>query len=151
MRTIQERFEAKFVKSDGCWEWTACKNRDGYGRFGFGGGNAHAHRVAYQLYVGVIPDGLFVLHRCDNCGCVRPDHLFLGTNDDNMQDCKNKGRRVGTQTGEKNGNAKLTEEQVKTIRARSENGARNPELAIVFGVSCQAISHIICHRSWAKI
>ena len=92
IRVVLERFEEKLVKGrrEDCWEWMACKNSGGYGYFGFEGKVQLAHRVAYQLYVGEIPDGLCVCHKCDNPGCVRPDHLFLGTRADNTHDCENK-------------------------------------------------------------
>ena len=113
--TILERFESKFAKSDGCWRWIAYKNNDGYGKFMIDGRSQSAHRVAYQLYVGGIPPGMCVCHRCDNPCCVNPAHLFLGTISDNMRDCDNKGRRIGKGggvSGEKHWNAKLTEAQI---------------------------------------
>lgn len=148
MKTVQERFEARFVKGDDCWEWAAHKDRKGYGTFEFAGRTQKAHRVAHQLYVGKIPDGLCVCHHCDNPGCVRPDHLFLGTIADNNRDCENKGRGVGKGRGahlfgEKNGRAKLSEAQVIEIRARHGDGVRNVVLAKKFGVARPTISQIV--------
>ena len=148
MKTPQERFEEKFTKADGCWEWTACRDKWGYGRLQFSEKMQGAHRVAYQLYVGEIPDGLCVLHHCDNPSCVRPDHLFLGTNDDNVRDRDGKGRGA---IGEKNGSAKLTEEQVKTIRSKRKEGAHTIDLAKQFGVAQRTISKIVLYQKWAKI
>lgn len=150
MSTSQELFEKKFVKTDGCWNWTANKYRSGYGQFGYGGLTQQAHRVAYQLYIGPIPDGLCVLHRCDNPGCVRPDHLFLGTQADNVHDCIGKGRKVSS-FGEKNGNAKLTAEQVAVIREKRANGALLANLAEEFNISESAVSLIANRRNWASI
>lgn len=76
----------------GCWEWLGNKDRTGYGRFGRGG--RAAHRFAYRLWNGPIPDGLSVLHRCDNPGCVKPGHLWLGTQSDNLRDMASKGRHA---------------------------------------------------------
>ncbi|MGW2169160.1 HNH endonuclease signature motif containing protein [Streptomyces sp. NPDC001705] len=82
---------------DGCWEWGASRHRNGYGQFHLPGKrHALAHRASWLLLFGPIPDGLHVLHRCDNRPCVRPDHLFLGTRVDNMQDMAAKGRRGRT-------------------------------------------------------
>ena len=85
----------KIVETDECWEWIAFKNKDGYGLFGYNGKNQKAHRVSWQLHNGPIPDGLCVLHKCDNPSCVNPNHLFLGTNADNIKDRVNKNRTVG--------------------------------------------------------
>ena len=149
MRTLQERFEEKFVKgeADSCWNWMSTKIWNGYGRLSFDGRPQLAHRVAWMFYVGDIPNGLCVLHRCDNRGCVNPSHLFLGTYADNVHDCMNKGRRVDN-AGEKHGHAKLTEEQVKTIRARRSDGALGVDLAREFGVTKQTISKITNHHAW---
>ena len=151
-KTIQERFESEFTKSDGCWEWEASKRGAGYGQFGISGRQQYAHRVAYQLYVGEIPEGLCVLHQCDNRKCVNPDHLFLGTQADNMRDCKNKGRHTRPDnSGEKNNHSKMTETQIIEIRAKYSEGATQSELAKEFGVSQANISDIVCRRTWTKI
>ena len=149
-KSIQDRFEERFIKSDGCWEWIAYKDGGGYGIIKIDGKKQKAHRVAYRLYVGEIPDGMCVCHRCDNPGCVNPGHLFLGTMADNMRDCENKGRRVHP-SGEKNGRAKLTEAQVVEIRVRYSEGDTQSELAKEFGVTQTAISHIVYGRNWPKL
>ena len=150
--TIQERFESKFTKSDDCWEWGAYKDRDGYGTIWIAGRQQKAHRASYQLYIGEIPPRLCVCHRCDNPGCVNPDHLFLGTHADNAHDHVNKGRGFRpVMSGEKNVSAKLTEAQVIEIRARHSYGAKNVDLAKEFGVAQQTISMIVCCHNWTKI
>lgn len=148
--TIQERFEEKYEKSDGCWNWTAHKNSDGYGTFRISDRHQYAHRIAYQLYVGEIPAGLCVCHRCDNPSCVRPEHLFLGTFADNAHDCMSKGRWKD-QSGEKHWRTKLTTEQVRTIRTKHSEGARGVDLAREFGLVRSAVSKIVNQHTWVKV
>jgi hypothetical protein len=85
-------FWAKVRRTDGCWEWTGARLHSGYGKLGRKGRTYVAHRFAWELVNGAIPDGLFACHRCDNRLCVRPDHLFLGTQKDNIADMLSKGR-----------------------------------------------------------
>lgn len=100
---------------DGCWIWTGARHRKGYGRFAVANRRkVYAHRYSWELAHGPIPDGLFVLHRCDNPPCVNPGHLFLGTNQDNMRDAAAKGRLVSR--------AKLTEAIVTSMRRRHAAG-----------------------------
>lgn len=95
--TLAERFWEKVEKTDGCWLWTASLTNKGYGEFRLNEPSPIlAHRVAYELAHGPIPPGLFVCHHCDNPPCVRPDHLFLGTQKDNAQDMVRKGRHANT-------------------------------------------------------
>lgn len=102
-KSIKERFEALVIVQDGCWDWKASKFRSGYARFAMPPPTRHsvvAHRVSYELYKGPIPDGLLVCHTCDNPACTNPDHLFLGTHSDNVQDMLRKGRN-NPQRGDK--------------------------------------------------
>ena len=94
---IEQRFMSKILPepNSGCWLWMAAVNFHGYGRFNMGkkrGGIMKSHRVAWEIYRGRIPEGLHVLHKCDIPACVNPDHLFLGTHTDNMQDMTLKGK-----------------------------------------------------------
>lgn len=93
-KAAADRFAEKFrINAEtGCWEWIAERNRKGYGMFWHKDSMTGAHRASYELHVGEIPDALHVLHRCDNPPCVNPEHLFLGTNQDNVDDRQRKGR-----------------------------------------------------------
>lgn len=101
---------------DSCWEYCGHLIKGGYGHISEHGEMKLVHRVSYEKLKGPIPDGMFVLHRCDNRACWNPDHLFLGTHQDNMNDMKSKGRSRNSQ-GINNNSAKLTEDEVKAIRA----------------------------------
>ncbi len=151
-------FSAKFSKGDGCWEWTASRNRNGYGNFRsrtFFPGELLAHRISWLIHKGDIPAGLQVLHNCDNPCCVRPDHLFLGTMVDNMKDMAAKGRHA-TKRGTEHlprGAAhhyaqrgpKITRQQACDIRA---SRASNKALSDFLEVDRSLISKIRTGRIW---
>jgi hypothetical protein len=135
-----------------CWLFPVSPSKR-YGYFMIAGKrNYSAHRVAWILDGHTIPDGLCVLHRCDNTRCVRPDHLFLGTSADNNLDRDEKGRG---QRGEGHRNAKLTEAQVREIRDRYVGGSRwvsnSGALQKEFGVGRSAIRHIVHRRAWKHV
>lgn len=92
MKTLEQRFWEKVDKTEECWNWTAATRNSGYGCIKVNGKVQDSHRLSWSLVNGDIQNGLFVLHRCDNRLCVRPDHLFLGTQKDNMRDATSKGR-----------------------------------------------------------
>ncbi len=157
MLSVEERFWPKVRKTESCWEWIGARVPFGYGLVGRGGrrGNRLAHRVSWELTNGTIPEGLCVLHHCDNPGCVRPSHLWLGTRTDNNRDMYQKGRDVNTQhpgmcpLGEAHGNAKLTLMQVLEIRSRYEAGEHGlSALAAEFGVHKVTIWRIANRREW---
>lgn len=141
--TAQERFEQKYVPEPncGCWLWTAGVTDDGYGKFKVKGKMIPAHRFSYEQTNGPIPDGLWVLHKCDTPPCVNPAHLWLGTAMDNTLDSMKKDRHG---RGERNGRAKLTEIQVAEIRARK--GESVHVLSAEYGVSEPTIYFI--WRGW---
>lgn len=132
----------------GCWMWLGSDQGKGYGNVGHEGRTQRAHRVSYKLFVGPIPDGLHVLHKCDVRLCVNPDHLFLGTNADNVRDMVEKGRN---NFGERNGNAKLTEDKVRDIRAGYELGDTVASLSLSYQVSCTAIYDIVRGDTWRHV
>ena len=153
-KALQERFDEKWAENPetGCWEWTATTDGGGYGMVWSCGKTRKAHRVSYELHVGPIPEGegphgTCVCHRCDNRKCVRPEHLFLGTNADNMRDMVEKGRGL---VGVLNGRAKLSPGEVELIRAALDRlpYGGGAFLARWFGVVPSAIRHIRNGRNW---
>lgn len=171
-RTIS-RFWEKVEKRgpDDCWLWQTHISEGGYGQFYYEKTNTNAHRIAWILTYGAIPDDLFVLHNCDSRypiddftsrRCVNPSHLRLGTHDDNMDDRNKKGRvpfglRNGAYTkperrpkGEKHGSAKLTEAQVREI-FKLRFTMRYQDIAEKYGVSKSAVNHIVRGDSWKEV
>lgn len=140
-------FEGRFRITPGCWIWNCGRDHCNYGRFyGAGKGKSQvASRFSYELYVGEIPDGMQILHRCDSPPCVNPDHLFLGTVFDNVVDKMNKGRHLrGTMFSW----AKLDEKKVQQIRVdpRSQR-----VIAKDFGISRSAVSEIKTRKKWKHV
>lgn len=150
-----ERFWSKVNKTDGCWLWTAaiCKS-NGYGKFGFNGKTPDAHRFAWQLVHGEIPDGLHVLHTCDVKLCVNPDHLYLGTHRDNMRDARLRhrypsgDRHYARKNPEHCWRSKLTWEIVAKIREERASGASAYVLAERYNVTPSNIWAIVRGRIW---
>lgn len=152
-----ERFWSKVAKAEGCWRWTAA-TEDGYGRFALSRRNERAHRVAWILAHGD-PGELHVLHKCDNRLCVNPEHLFLGTNADNVADREAKGRNKPPPRcaheqlarGERHGRAKLTTANVREMRARAAAGERVARLAREFQVSHHTACDAIHGVTWRGV
>jgi hypothetical protein len=148
------RFEAKYVvdPNSGCWLWTASLNVRGYGQMYAGGRLVLAHRLAFAHFNGSIADGHLVCHRCDVRCCVNPAHLWLGTPAANMADMDAKGRRVpGAVRGEDNPVAKLTEGQVREIRALHADGVALRAIARRYPVSRVAIRNVVAGRTWGHV
>lgn len=153
------KFWNKVLLSDGCWEWQAYRNSTNYGVRDA----VFAHRIAWMLINGPIPDGLWVLHRCDNPPCVRPDHLFLGTAQQNTDDMVSKGRAA---TGDRSGPrkhpenyrrgstipwAQLTESDIPEIRRRLRAGETSVAIAADYPVGFQAIKRIKYGYAWKHV
>jgi hypothetical protein len=144
------RFWAKVRVGDGCWEWQASRNPGGYGQFTWAGvygsvAPQGAHRCSWELTYGAIPEGLHVLHCCDNRRCVNPSHLFLGGNAENAADAASKGRFHVPRPSRH----KLTPEQIVEIRRRILSGPRGTatKIAIEFGVTKGHISQLMSGRA----
>ena len=155
------RFWAKVDRSGGreaCWPWIAGRNKGGkgYGVCGYDSptGDRMAHRVAWFLANGPIPDGMSVLHRCDNPPCCNPAHLFLGTYLDNARDRQAKGRGADNHRempGEAHPRAKLTDDDVRAIRAEYAAGTPALDLARRFGVNRPTIYNVAHRRRWKHV
>ena len=151
--TAEDRFKAYVQKGSGpkaCWEWTGGKINTGYGMFHAAPKQSTlAHRYAYEQHRGPIPDGLFILHHCDNRACVNPRHLFCGSQQANVDDMINKGRdhKRGL-AGTENHQAKITEATVRKIRASSMTAKI---LAKRHGVSVSLIYAVKQRRIWKHI
>ena len=129
---------------DACWVWKGAKQPSGYGQVNSGPPLSQplfAHRVSYEIHHGPIPDGLLVLHRCDNRPCVNPAHLFVGTNADNQADKVAKRRQISI----------LTVDDVVRIRDLRRSGHKLQVLAERFGVKKAAISHVVTRRNWGHV
>lgn len=142
------RFWNKVRFTEGCWIWVSKRRPDGYGLFCFGRDQQRAHVVSWVDSFGPIPEGLCVLHQCDNPPCVRPDHLFLGTRGDNAADCVAKGR---CPVGEQRWNARLNAELVIQIRQLVDSGSRQCEVAARFGITKQMVYEVVHRRNWRHI
>jgi len=160
-KSLAERFWPKVPRGDGCWNWTGSMKPNGYGTIGYDtkGTSRYAHRVAWELTHGPIPAGMNVCHRCDNRRCVRPEHLFLGTQSENIKDAFAKGRGFSAfrdpavlQRAVEKGNETrrkltglsllLTGEQIESVRHWLSLGFSQDHTAARFGVSQAMISRI---------
>jgi hypothetical protein len=140
--TLAERFWAKVEKTDGCWFWRGNRSPQGYGQISENDRLVAAHRVSWRFHFGAIPDGLRVLHSCDVRGCVRPSHLFLGTQADNLVDMVRKGRCY---------NARLSPSNVAEIRRMTLAGVPSPEIAAVFSIHPAHARKVGRRKAWAHV
>jgi hypothetical protein len=142
-------------EQSGCWNWQST-TRNGYGRLIVGSRtdktrkSVSAHRYSFEIFVGPIAEGLEVCHRCDNPSCVNPQHLFLGTRQDNIDDRESKGRNK-IQRGENNGNAKLTDVDVVAAKRLRTKGMTYKCIAERFGVTKMTAMRAIKGQQWAHL
>jgi len=158
---IVRRFWARVEKGDGCWMWVGSRQRrsDGTPSYGLAplgrrGVRALAHRVSWEITHGAIPDGMVVCHRCDNPGCVRPDHLFLGTQAENLADMREKGRAHFNTfpVGQRHPNSRLTADDVREMRRLyEEEGVAATALGPRFGVHPTTSHNIIRRKTWRHV
>lgn len=160
--TDLEDFLSRIEKTKSCWEWRGSRVKAGYGIFWKDRKHLRAHRVSYQLFKGEIQNGLCVCHTCDNRSCVNPDHLFLGTHEENMKDAKMKGRfksrpaRVSINTanyhrGSSHHAALINESDVISLRRLRREGWALKSLAKRFGVSWPQAQRIACGTDWKHV
>lgn len=146
------KFWGKITKSNFCWVWRGLVTKDGYGRISIYGKTVLTHRLSWVLHFGEIPKELGVLHKCDNPSCVNPDHLFLGTFQENMRDKINKKRHTFGSIVEQ---SDLTERDILEIRRRYEsrssgsNGSKS--LSKEFNISQVSINDIVTRKTWKHI
>jgi hypothetical protein len=153
MEERARRLWARVAKvPDGCWVWQGARTPKGYGNFGGGDKTGrwclYVHRLSWEVHTGKIPDGLCVLHRCDNPPCVNPEHLFLGTKEENNHDCWVKGRYS---RGEGRWKAVLKEKEIPAIRALLALGFSKPRIARIFAVTSGCIHAISIGKTWKHV
>jgi hypothetical protein len=138
--TLRERFEEYYKESskDECWEWLSNLDKNGYGEIRVNNKTKKAHRISYELYKGEIPINMFICHKCDNPSCVNPNHLFLGTHQDNVNDKVNKKRQ----------HSKLNENDIMSILNSNE---KSIILSKIYDVSQKHINRIKRREQWKHI
>lgn len=141
-------FESKVVRKEGCWDWKGSLDKNGYPQLYFGNTKAKGHRVSYEIYNGIIPDGLCVCHSCDNPKCTNPEHLWLGTKQENTEDEVKKGRQS---KGEDRYNSKLNNEKVKKIREMISLGVTVSHLSRIYNVSFMCVQNIKNGKTWKHV
>jgi predicted XRE-type DNA-binding protein len=147
--SLKERFAQYVRRGEGCWDWLGYIDSGGYGRINVGGTPKLASRVSYLLHYGDVPKGKVVCHKCDNPKCVNPEHLFIGSQADNVRDMHDKGRaRKRALFGEAHSRSKLTEDMVRGIR---NCALSNTEAAELFGISRSTVYDIRKRRSWKHV
>jgi hypothetical protein len=151
------RLLGTIIKKNGCWEWQDKLHPNGYAYATMYETNKkeHVHRISYRVFKGEIPEGLYVCHHCDNKKCLAPDHLFLGSAKDNMQDALKKGRlehiKLMHAKGEKNGSSKLKEYEVQEIKKLILEGVKIAIISRKFNVSWSVIDSIKRNKTWRHV
>lgn len=155
MRTRSEHladFWTSVTKTENCWVWNRAIAKSGYGVFRWFGRARTVHRISYELAYGKIPEGMSILHRCDNRPCMNPEHLFSGTLIDNNADMMKKGRYARGKALRVGKRMKLTEEKVVQIRSDYASGKFVlRELADNHNVAISTIAHVVSNRTWRDL
>ena len=148
-RSFEARLEQYVNKTESCWLWTRATNGKGYGICSDG----LVHRAAYKLFNGPIPDGKYVLHQCDVRNCCNPEHLYAGTQKDNVRDAIDRGRHhvKGQPPGERHSLSKLTEAQALAIKRLAKRGTKSKELSMLYKISLAQIRRIISGERWKHL
>lgn len=143
MNDIQQRIFGKATPepNSGCWIWAGTCNWKGYGTISIGGVQRKAHRASYEAFVGAIPDGMLVCHKCDNPPCVNPDHLFVGTAKDNAQDRDAKGRRGHT------GSQRTAPDVERRVMDARASGLGYKKISKLFGVTIATARRIVIRNA----
>ena len=152
MKTLKERILKLSTPepNTGCWLWIGSSDPDGYGSIYLNRKERHrAHRISYKAFNGDFDSNLLVCHQCDVPSCVNPDHLFLGTHQDNVKDMDKKGRRALKQ-GELNPSHKLSNDQVNAIRSLLSSGVNQYDIAKLYSLSQSAVSNIKRGKAWSS-
>lgn len=147
---LKESFENNVIKGPGCWDFNGKTRTDGYAALEYKGRRMLVHRASWLIHYGVIPDGIFVLHKCDNRKCSNPDHLFLGTQKDNIFDMVSKGRNRYV-SGEKIVQSKLKTEQVIKIKKLLAQNISNKKIAESFNINHCTVSDIKNNKTWKQV
>ena len=153
VKNLSINYLLQFIEIDDktkCWNWKSTKDKNKYGTKKYKGKYYKTHRLFYEICNGKIPKDMCVCHRCDNPSCCNPDHLFLGTQLENIQDMINKNRQRSA-IGEINKSSKLTEIEVIEIRNLYAQGISSRQLGKKFNINKSTILHIIHRRSWKHI
>ncbi len=147
---LRQKINRLVNRAGDCWEYTG-KTDHGYARFWFLGKLDYGHRWSYRAFVGPIPEGLHVLHHCDNKRCINPEHLYAGTHQDNMRDMVERGQRKGKMYGEGMPTAKLNDEAVRAIRWLVSKGKTVALISRLYSVNEGTIYMAARGITWAHV
>lgn len=152
VQSLKKRFEKFVVKTDNCWEWNGSIRGGGYGQIGIAGGSSlTASRASWIIHFGKIPEGMWVLHQCDNRKCTNPKHLFLGTCKDNIHDMIKKGRKITIPKGTLPWNTQINHEIASEIRKMTLNKVKHSDICKKYNVSLNIVRDISRGKTWKSV